>query len=463
MITEINIQGFQSHVNTTIKLCDGLNVITGATDSGKTAILRAIRWVALGEPAGDAFVNKAVGEALVTIITDTGYIVTKTRKGNKTSYGITAPDNSTAFYEKAEIPEEVKEILGITESTFGDFTATLNFAYQLDAPFLLSEPPSAGAKVLGKLAGTEIVDMGIKTSAQEKYRLTHERAAAKKESTALEVQLKEYQGLEFVKENLDVCDILISRVDKKLDKHKSLTAWKEAHEQLQTKLKAVESTLEKFLILPELEEDIRHIEKAQQRYDTLLSLYSRHSTLSKVLFDLTISLQKYKSLSEASTAITELDKAEARHVKLKNLLTLYNAAQNKSNECDDVLQQTAGVGKAAELLNGVTIKNARLSALSLILNNHNKAHSALKIADKVISSLLSTDIAGQRLTALDRQYARHSVLSKLQAQASAASSSHKQCTSNLSKAVTGLGFADMELKEFWDTLAVCPLCERNIH
>ena len=62
MIASVIIQGFQSHVDSLFNLSSGLTVLTGPTDSGKTAFIRAIRWVAFNEPVGDSFVNQAAGE-----------------------------------------------------------------------------------------------------------------------------------------------------------------------------------------------------------------------------------------------------------------------------------------------------------------------------------------------------------------------------------------------------------------
>ena len=87
VIRGIKLVGFQSHVDTSINLTEGLNVITGPSDSGKTAVIRAVRWVALNEPQGDAVVNQSVGYAQVTIITDTG-VVTKVRNKGKVRYEI---------------------------------------------------------------------------------------------------------------------------------------------------------------------------------------------------------------------------------------------------------------------------------------------------------------------------------------------------------------------------------------
>ena len=59
-IQEVTIEGYQSHTNSTFRLSPGLTVITGPSDAGKTAIIRALRWFAFNEPTGEAFYTQSV-------------------------------------------------------------------------------------------------------------------------------------------------------------------------------------------------------------------------------------------------------------------------------------------------------------------------------------------------------------------------------------------------------------------
>ena len=52
MIKSLELFNFQSHAHTLIEFSDGVNIISGTSDSGKSAILRALRWVIRNEPSG---------------------------------------------------------------------------------------------------------------------------------------------------------------------------------------------------------------------------------------------------------------------------------------------------------------------------------------------------------------------------------------------------------------------------
>ena len=51
----LHLINFQSHLNTVIELHPGLNILVGESDQGKTAIIRALRWLFYNEPRGTGF------------------------------------------------------------------------------------------------------------------------------------------------------------------------------------------------------------------------------------------------------------------------------------------------------------------------------------------------------------------------------------------------------------------------
>ena len=66
-IEKVILENFQSHKFTSVEFDRGLNIIVGASDSGKTAILRAIKWALYNDPAGDYFIREGATEASVSI------------------------------------------------------------------------------------------------------------------------------------------------------------------------------------------------------------------------------------------------------------------------------------------------------------------------------------------------------------------------------------------------------------
>ncbi|MDA2626314.1 AAA family ATPase [Bacillus cereus] len=323
-INEIFVEGFQSHTNSHFNLGNGLNVITGPSDSGKTSIIRAVRWVAFNEPQGEAFVNESVGQATVAIHMDNGIIISKHRRKGKTSYRIqTDPGDEGSVFEKSEVPEEVKQLLGITKQTFGDFVTALNFAFQLEAPFLISEIPSSGAKVLGKLAGTEAVDLAVKSVSKDTYAARQERLLAEKEIERLAGNLLEYLDVDDKVQQLKTAESLMEHVEELYKK-------KEVLQQLQTQQQIA---FEKFRVafvederlskVPVLIQILEQTEKDQQRLQTLLDLQKRYESLSTAKKTLTEKVKQFDGLVEVSNLLQDSTKFEERYSLLSILSQNY--------------------------------------------------------------------------------------------------------------------------------------------
>lgn len=313
-INEIFVEGFQSHTNSHFNLGNGLNVITGPSDSGKTSIIRAVRWVAFNEPQGEAFVNESVGHATVSIHLDNGIIISKHRRKGKTSYRIQSdPGDESSVFEKSEVPEEVKQLLGITKQTFGDFVTALNFAFQLEAPFLISETPSSGAKVLGKLAGTEAVDLAVKSVSKDTYAARQERLLAEKEIERLAGNLLEYLDVDDKVQQLKTAESLMEHIE---ELHKKKEVLKEiSHMYTSRKQKYIAAwEIEKRLEdVPVLIQILEQTEKDQQRLQTLLDLQKRYESLSTAKKTLTETLKQFDGLVEVSNLLQDSTKFEERY------------------------------------------------------------------------------------------------------------------------------------------------------
>jgi exonuclease SbcC len=140
MIKTIRIKNFQSHKRTELELDPHLTVITGSSNTGKSSIVRALKWLMLGVPKGTSFVSSGRPDAVITTFVsatmDDGVKVVRLVKNKKQVYKVIKPNGDDTFYENItnDIPEEVRNIFNVD---------MVNFASQYDPPFLISETPGA--------------------------------------------------------------------------------------------------------------------------------------------------------------------------------------------------------------------------------------------------------------------------------------------------------------------------------
>lgn len=505
-INEIFVEGFQSHTNCHFNLGNGLNVITGPSDSGKTAIIRAVRWVAFNEPQGEAFVNESVGHATVAIHLDNGITISKHRRKGKTSYRIqTNPGDEGSVFEKSEVPEEVKQLLGITKQTFGDFVTALNFAFQLEAPFLISETPSSGAKVLGKLAGTEAVDLAVKSVSKDTYAARQERLLAEKEIERLAGNLLEYLDVDDKVQQLKTTESLMEHVEELHKKKESLKEIAQIYTSRKQKHIAAWEIEKRLENVPVLIQILEQTEKDQQRLQTLLDLQKRYESLSTAKKTLTETLKQFDGLVEVSNLLQDSTKFEERYSLLSILSQNYKKYSQALQEvqlqlgrltvieCIDVAAIEEEVKKADELkklfvqysvvkqryektsidverlvvpsntadqLQEYEISITRLNQMSVLLQKYEDTHTQYMNYASRVDRLNIPEEAEVQVTEAEKSVACLGELNDLLRNYMIWHQRVRHSTSTLELYETHIENYTKELEETWNEAGgVCPLCE----
>jgi exonuclease SbcC len=472
-IKSVRVWGFQSWVNGQYDLVDGLNVFTGPSGSGKTAgTIRALRWLAKGEPAGESFLHTVYGpdgetverqapEAGVEVVLDNGITVRKTRKGGKTKYWV-LPLYDEPF-EKAEVPEAVKEALGIKSSTFGDFEADLNFAYQLAAPFLISEPGSAGAKVLGKLAGTEAIDGAIKATAKDTYAARNDKAAADREYERKIEQLKEYENLDEVQRQLDACEWLLQEIDDAIDRKEDLTLALSQLETAKMALAIADSKLDKLAVIPQLETDLADIEKAQQRYDRLLDLYESLGKATATVETLTQRLADLAGLDACEWLLQEIITAESRRFELNVLTQEYNKHLHEVNRAKGIIEATKDLDTIIDQVAAIEATLERLTHIRALRDAYEAAQVQVTRHERLIASLAGI---AEAEALVGRAEANQGLLGRLREvyqQYTVKTRTLEAAEERASIARKDLSAAEADLAAAWEAAGgICPLCEQAV-
>lgn len=188
-MTRVEIENFQSHDNTKFDLGSGINAFVGTSDSGKSAILRAMKWNLTNSPAGAEFIKEGTSEAAVTIHFEDGHSVERRRnKGGSKNIYILRKDGViveeyTGFGNK--VPPGILEVTRINP----DFP--FNFANQLEAPFLLSETPKVRAETIGNLEELGRIDQALSKTNEDIRDLKRDEKSDQKRLKLIEAERSE--------------------------------------------------------------------------------------------------------------------------------------------------------------------------------------------------------------------------------------------------------------------------------
>lgn len=375
-IKRLEIKGFESHVDTTINFSGHLTVITGATDSGKSAILRAIRKLFLGEPLGDNFVNKKVGQASIVATLEDGHELSYTRKGTQSTYTIYHPSGVLQEYISSKVPEEFITLSGITKDTFGDFVQSLNFAFQLEAPFLLSETSSTGAKVLGTLANVDDVDGALKDCTAEVYKHREQRRQSQARIDEINADLQQFANLEQVESLVTACEYLVNHIEKLENRQAILNNLQSKLQTGQVLIDQLQDKLCKLSVVPELAEDLQHIEQSQQRYDRLLQLFSQVGKYQMTIDNLQSKLAYLQNVDVLTASLDSVEKSYNRFIVLQSLDKQYKASLDQQGRLTAKLDKFKVTSDLAKMLADIETKYHTLQRYEQLWGEHRSKYKA---------------------------------------------------------------------------------------
>lgn len=204
MITKIEIKNFQSHKNTVLEFDKGVNVICGESDNGKSAVIRAIRWVVENQPQGTEKINSNWNEDFkeplsVKLYTEKGY-VERIRDKKRNGYNICKNGEKEIVLDAIGkgVPKEVTDFLNVSD---------VNFQFQLDPPYLLTKSAGEASKYLNEIVHLDSIDKIMSIADSDKRQLSSEQKIVEADIKKLEEELKNTEWI-------DEADNLCKRTEK---------------------------------------------------------------------------------------------------------------------------------------------------------------------------------------------------------------------------------------------------------
>lgn len=194
MLTSLEVENFQSIRKLSVKL-GKFTVVTGATGSGKSAVLRAMRLLAFNArgtgyitrgqktckvAAGDQEQGWAVGiERGIARGKDAYRLAHGSQSGDE-------PHVETFTKLGGEVPEQVQAALQLSE---------LNFAAQFDRPFLLDSSGGEIARVLGRLTNVTLLFDAAREASRRRLEIMGDLKRAEANLVRLTEAAQRFRGM----------------------------------------------------------------------------------------------------------------------------------------------------------------------------------------------------------------------------------------------------------------------------
>jgi vacuolar-type H+-ATPase subunit I/STV1 len=157
--------------------------------SGKTSVVRMIRWIKDNRPLAFRFhSNFAKSDKTQGVISIDDSIINVTKTSKTHSYQI---DNKKPFRKMNRgVPDEVQDLLNLSD---------LNVQYEWDNPFLIRSSGQEIARQISKAINTDFIDKGVKRIKKRKSALVSERRFIKTEIEDTKKRLKSLAGLDNIR------------------------------------------------------------------------------------------------------------------------------------------------------------------------------------------------------------------------------------------------------------------------
>lgn len=202
MIENISVQDFQSIESGKVDL-GKFTVFTGPSSSGKSAFLRALHGL-----TRNSFNPSQVrlGQSVTTVsATVDGRKVEAVRGKSKSTYKLDEEE-----YTKAgrAVPEDVETVLSMP--LVADLESS--FATQFDKPYLIADPGSTGAKVLGTLTNVSVLHDGMREANRRKLSINAEIKVRKADLEKDNEEVEQYADLTSLEESISKAEDALLRI-----------------------------------------------------------------------------------------------------------------------------------------------------------------------------------------------------------------------------------------------------------
>lgn len=457
-IKEIQLQGFQSHIETTIQLEEGFNVITGPSDSGKTAIIRAIRWVLYNEPLGSEMINTLLKQCQATLIFNDDTYITRFRSSTENYYWI---DGQKLEGFGTKRPWEVDSTHEMGKANFGE-PISLNVAFQLDPPFLLSESSGQASRVLGRLANTEEIDYAVKDTNSDLFRARQLKNTLELQIQKTESNLEQYTTLDKMFERCNWLHTYIQvgeMLGKEKDTMKNLNI---QYIENGSDIIAMKLTENKYKDVDLLEFVLKVLENNYSQKialgKLLLQLVAKHQQLK----DIRWTLIKLAHLKTNFELLEQLKRDNDKQVKLKTLLHDWLNLDSKIEQTRFILEKTQNLSRLSEIQEELKEGFIRHHSLRILARSNHTAYIS-KASEVMVLMTLSNikelkEILNSLIELRNLKYGFNSVKQSL----SECNLNIDHISSEISTVNVKIVITKKDFSEYLKSLSKCPTCMSDI-
>ncbi|MDR1270904.1 MAG: hypothetical protein LBK82_15420 [Planctomycetaceae bacterium] len=404
MFTRLRLHNFQNHRNLEIPLSQ-ITTIVGESDSGKSAIVRALQWLCLNSLQGDSFITHGKKKCFVQLdILNYGQIA---RRKSSSVNGYVLENEEERNAVGREVPSDIAKILNIGE---------INISSQHSPIFWFTLTPGQLAKELNSIADIAWLDRIMQTSGSNLRKAQSELDVTAGRVTSLEKSIKETEwtenadtilkSLEDQQSNLQKTETQISKLTDIIDKiaqsqteidianeiihdFQHLTPQYEEAVQQQTAFQRITSLIDSY---PNITESFPLLQSLKQIFQHAHSPKTQYDSLTNILFNVP-DIQEFPDVTPLRNLFENLYNQKSQYDKLANLISQNIEEVPDASPLATLLEKTTSRQKQSNRLSEL------IDQLTDMTNQYNEAHNQLQESERDLHEQLEgvCPICGQAI------------------------------------------------------------------
>ncbi len=405
-IKRVILENFQSHKYSVIDFNEGLNVIVGPSDSGKSAIIRGIKWALYNEPSGDYFIREGATECSVTIEFNDNVILKRYRSKYKNIYILTDRDGNDIKFEGfgSGVPEEITETVGIKKINLdSDSSNAINLGEQLEGAFLLSEKTSVRASAIGRLVGVNIIDDALKDVLRDNRNLNIDKKNIEDNIQNIEAEIKKYDYLDELKikfKRLENLKIKLIELENKVD---ILNKLNKILNEVQIEKETQTIILKKLEQIDNLNEIINSVDNKIYKYKSLNNYNDNLKNIANRIEESNYVIENLKDIDLIRDKISKLDILCNKVEKYRGISDKYSKLVTEKDALVHTIEKLDDLEDIENKLTSMNYKYIKLKDLNSVKVKYDNIIKSISIGNEYLKRFKDIDKCEKDLSLLDNK------------------------------------------------------------
>lgn len=437
-----------------------MTVILGQTDQGKSAIIRALKWVLYNEPRGTDFITAGSKYCRVELEMEDGSIIIRERDGQRNRYILKQNGQEQIFEGFGNtVPFEIVKAHGIPKVYIDrDATSAANLAEQLEPPFLISESGSNRAKALGRLVGIHIIDAAQRATLKDLADYQQRQKLLEKDISQLTEELTSYKDIAHLAKKISILSNILENLKQKKKVLSKLVQLKQELEPIDDEINKNKDILLKLNFIEPVEENMKVMDALYSKYHYLCQVKNKLMAVADSLeteHKVVNVTQNLAAVEHFYLTILELTHTRDKLIKLNK-----NFKENDKNtqEIKSIIKNTENINAADK-----TLQEAErlLEVVKKYISSRRQWESVdnqLKLQKQEIAGYINVEKSELYLNDLSEKLTKLSFLQKAKDSIFTIESSIEKGKSYLQKLEENLTSMAKEYSRILEKFSICPTC-----